>query len=150
MRDPSRPVFCLLAEDDPLVGLDLADALEAEGCYVAGPFRSGREAVRWLDRFTPDIAVVDLALADGLCRDLVATLLGRGIPFLIHSGTRACRNPLPALSREPWFEKPACPRAIATALHDLLATARKIGSVTRLSPGEEVEDATPLAALQQQ
>jgi DNA-binding NtrC family response regulator len=137
MRDPSRPAFCLLIEDDPLVGLDLAEALDAAGFYVAGPFRSGREAARWLERFTPDVAVVDLALSDGPCRDLVRALRARGIPFLVHSGGRRGEGPIPAHPDEPWFEKPASAAAIAGALHRLLAAPRGIAG------------ATPLAALQQ-
>ena len=137
MRDPSRPVFCLLVEDDPLVGLDLADGLDRVGFYVAGPFSSGREALRWLERFTPDVAVVDLALADGPCRDLVRALRARGIPFLVHSGCGRDRGPIPARPDEPWIEKPASAAAIAAALRDMLAAAPRI------------EGASPLAALQQ-
>jgi DNA-binding NarL/FixJ family response regulator len=58
MQEMLQPVFCLLIEDSPLVGLDLADALGASGYYVAGPFPCGREASDWLTRFTPDVAVV--------------------------------------------------------------------------------------------
>jgi hypothetical protein len=36
MQEPSRPVFCLIIEDNLLIGLDLADALDASGYYVAG------------------------------------------------------------------------------------------------------------------
>ena len=35
MQKLLRPMFCLLIEDNPLVGLDLADALDAGGYYVA-------------------------------------------------------------------------------------------------------------------
>ena len=137
MPDPSRPVFCLLVEDDPRVGLDLADALDRVGFYVAGPFSSGRGALRWLERFTPDVAVLDIPLADGSCRDLVRALRARAIPFLVHSGCGRGRSPIPARADEPRVEKPASAAVIAAALHDLLAATRRI------------EGADPLAALQQ-
>ena len=121
MHDPPRPIFCLIVEDDPLVGLDLAEVLEADGYYVAGPFRSGREASRWLDRFTPDVAVVDFALADGLCRELVATLQARQIGFVIHSGSLRSQYPAGSSGNEVWIEKPTSIAAIATALQQLLA-----------------------------
>ena len=68
MSERARPAFCLIVEDDPVVGLGLADALDPGKWYIAGPFKYGRDVLCWLSRFTPDVAVVDLSLADGwLC-----------------------------------------------------------------------------------
>src|SRR5215217_4443201 len=36
MQGLRQPVFCLLVEDNPVVGLDLADALDPSEYYVAG------------------------------------------------------------------------------------------------------------------
>ena len=68
-----------------MVGLDLADALDASGYYVAGPFTSGRVASAWLAQFTPDVAVVDIALSDGQWLVIVRELQARAIPCIIYA-----------------------------------------------------------------
>ncbi len=82
MGELLRPVFCLLVEDNPLVGLDLAGALDASGYYVAGPFPCGKEASEWLERFTPDVAIVDLILRDGRCNAVIHELQARAMALL--------------------------------------------------------------------
>ena len=123
MQELPQPVLCLLVEDSPLVGLDIADALEASGYYVAGPFPCGREASEWLERFTPDVAIVDLTLRDGRCHDVIRELQARAIPFIIYSGHPIRHPPFAIPSDVPWLEKPASAEMIAGALHELLAAA---------------------------
>ncbi|WP_373696789.1 response regulator [Microvirga yunnanensis] len=128
MQKLLRPVFCLLIEDNPLVGLDLADALDAGGYYVAGPFPCGREACEWLARFTPDVAVVDLTLRDGRCLELVRELRARTIPFIIYSGCPIQQRPSDVPADVPWLEKPASYEVIAKNLELLSA---RTGEVAR-------------------
>lgn len=123
MGELLRPVFCLLVEDNPLVGLDLADALDAGGYYVAGPFPCGRDASEWLERFTPDVAIVDLTLRDGRCHDVIRELQARAIPFIIYSGHPTRHPPFAVPSDVPWLEKPASAEIIAGTLQELLAAA---------------------------
>jgi DNA-binding NtrC family response regulator len=118
-----RPVFCMLVEDSPLVGLDLADVLDASGYYVAGPFPCGREASEWLERFTPDVAIVDLTLRDGRCHDVIRELQARAVPFIIYSGCPVWHRPFEVPSDVPWLEKPASTEMITEALQELLAVA---------------------------
>lgn len=128
MQKLLRPVFCLLIEDNPLVGLDLADALDAGGYYVAGPFPCGREASEWLARFTPDVAVVDLTLRDGRCLEVVRELKARDIPFIIYSGCPLQQRPSDVPADVPWLEKPASYGVIARTLELLSA---RIGDAAR-------------------
>jgi DNA-binding response OmpR family regulator len=86
MREPPRPVLCLIVENDPGIALDLADTLGHENWYVAGPFTRGREALKWLSRFTPDIAVVNSILGDGRGRDILSELRERKVPFILPLG----------------------------------------------------------------
>jgi DNA-binding response OmpR family regulator len=123
MQEPLRPVFCLLIEDNPLVGLDLAEALDASGFFVAGPFTSGHAAYDWLARFTPDVAVVDLSLTDGSCVEVIRELQGRAIPFLIHSGCKPSQSPLDMATEVPWLEKPVSIAAVAAALQELVCVS---------------------------
>jgi chemotaxis response regulator CheB len=100
-----RPQFCLIIDEDAHVGLDLADALEAQGYFVAGPFTSGREALNWLTRFTPDIAVVGTLVREKVCAALVEALQDRGIPVVLHSADRFAESALPLVT-VTWFDKP--------------------------------------------
>ena len=80
MRHSTRPWFCLIVEDDPAIGLELTDALQGERWFVAGPFTRGRDALDWLDRFSPDIALVSRRLRDGMSEVVIAELTRHGVP----------------------------------------------------------------------
>jgi hypothetical protein len=116
MRAASRPVFCLIVEADPTSGLDLADAVDRIGWYVAGPFARGREALSWLGRFTPDVAVIGRDLADGSGAELVRELLARGVPVATRVRPAGLERPEPA-SRPV---APRLPRRMAPALARLM------------------------------
>jgi DNA-binding response OmpR family regulator len=122
MQEPLRPIFCLIIEDNPLVGLDLAEAQDASGYYVAGPFPVGKDASEWLARFTPDVAVVDLTLKDGSCVEVIRGLQAQAVPVIIYSACSPSQNPFDALAGVPWLVKPAPMEAIETALRMLLCT----------------------------
>ena len=128
MGELLRPVFCLLVEYNPLVGLDLAETLDASGCYVAGPFPSGRGASEWLELFTPDVAIVDLTLQDGQCHHVISELQARAIPFVMYSGCPVRDRPSDVPSDVPWLEKPASTEMIAGILQELLTVAVPDGS----------------------
>jgi DNA-binding NtrC family response regulator len=107
----SKPC-CLVAEDQALIALALEAALEEVGIGIAGPFGSCVEASAWVERHTPELAVLDFKLADGPCTDLAKTLLGRGVPVIITSG---CPNgpETPSELRDVlWLEKPVDPASL--------------------------------------
>ncbi len=137
MQNPLRPVFCLVVEENPVVGLDLADALDTSGYYVAGPFTSGRVASAWLAQFTPDIAVVDTALSDGRGIAIIHELQARAIPFIIYAAHPSDGRTTADLLAFPWVEKPASAETVKKALRALL------GSLEAATQSE------PLVALQQ-
>jgi DNA-binding response OmpR family regulator len=119
MQNPLRPVFCLVIEENPVVGLDLADALDASGYYVAGPFTSGRVASAWLAQFTPDIAVLDMALSDGQGIEIIRELQARATPFIIYAAQPSDGRTTADLLAVPWVEKPASAETVKKALRDL-------------------------------
>ena len=121
MSERARPAFCLIVEDDPVVGLGLADALDPGKWYIAGPFKYGRDVLCWLSRFTPDVAVVDLALADGLCGDVVAVLQARSIPVVVHAPQRVIAGADCRIAPSLWMERPASSGEMEAALAKLIA-----------------------------
>src|SRR3712207_2202566 len=78
-------MFCLLVEGNPSVGLSLAETLDAYSHFVAGPFPSQAQACRWLEWFTPDLAILDPALRDEPASPIIVELQARSIPFFFHS-----------------------------------------------------------------
>lgn len=52
----------LVAEDEPLVASDLAESLTAFGYRVLGPVDTGLEAIRFCERHTPDLVLMDIGL----------------------------------------------------------------------------------------
>jgi DNA-binding response OmpR family regulator len=58
-------VSVLIVEDDLLIADMLQEALEADKYLVTGIARTVQEAVLLADRYFPDVAIVDLHLANG-------------------------------------------------------------------------------------
>jgi hypothetical protein len=46
------------------------------------------QAEDWLDNNSPQIAVLDVALADGVCVNVASTPIERRIPFIVNSAAR--------------------------------------------------------------
>jgi DNA-binding NtrC family response regulator len=115
----NKPNFVLLAEDETLIALSLEDELADAGFIVAGPFATCTPALTWLDENTPDVALLDVKLADGLCIEVARMLVRRGIPLAVFSG-----GMFPLVRAEfrdvPWFEKPADYVDIVRTLHELV------------------------------
>jgi DNA-binding NtrC family response regulator len=101
-----RQPCCLIAEDQALIGMALEAYLEDVGIAVAGPFASCAAALSWVERKTPDIAILDFKLKDGPCTELARVLIGRGVPLVIYSGCRRNAEAPAELRDVVWLEKP--------------------------------------------
>ncbi|AWN48118.1 hypothetical protein DK419_18740 [Methylobacterium terrae] len=134
MRLDDRHPLVLLIEEDPLLGLDVGEALAEAGYRVAGPLRNHDEALAWVARRRPDLAVVDGPV---LSRDggrLARALTARGVPFLVHAAIPVDVSlPAPpdagrgrdaaacaALRAAPRLTKPAWPGDLVHVLGQLL------------------------------
>ena len=77
----------LICEDDPLLAADLAARVEADGHRVLGPYCSARDALANLPTPAPDVAIIDLSLADGQTGSTIARALhSAGARVIIVSG----------------------------------------------------------------
>ena len=111
----------LLVESNAIVGLDLAEELEACGYQVSGPFTDATVLDR-LKGSTPDLAIVDADLRTEASVDLARELRARGVPILIFSCYDQ-KHALPEFRTLPWLSMPASLAALHAAL-DLLVLRR--------------------------
>ena len=82
-----RPFRILVAEDNAIIAMDVADGLVAAGARLLGPFARVAGALRALEGSSIDGAVIDANLADRDVTPLATALLARGIPFIVYTGT---------------------------------------------------------------
>ena len=118
-RTPEAMPSCLIAEDEAIIAMALADGLEEAGHHVLGPFDKGSGVLEALTRLNPDIAVLDTRLRDGPSYEVALELRRRGIPFVIYSGHQRLKDPHPAYADAPWIEKPASPTEVMAAFGPL-------------------------------
>jgi DNA-binding NtrC family response regulator len=97
---------CMIVEDQALIGMSLEAYLEDAGFTVAGPFPSCADVLPWLERNTPQVAVLDVSLRDGTALPVAHELKERNTPFAVYSGLPFTSS-LPNEFRDvPWLEKP--------------------------------------------
>ncbi|HEY8567349.1 MAG TPA: histidine kinase [Beijerinckiaceae bacterium] len=122
MNDCAQPrPLILLAEDEAIIALELADSLEREGFAVAGPFTTCTAAEAWLQHQEPAGAILDNALKDGPCETLAGDLRARGIPFVVYSGHDHRGDAPAAFAGVPWLVKPVPFETLLGALRSALA-----------------------------
>lgn len=80
----------LIAEDEVLIAIDMAEAFERNGAHVLGPASSIKRAFSLLDNLADladlDFAVLDLNLGGELAYPLADALMERGVPFVFSTG----------------------------------------------------------------
>ncbi|WP_162596157.1 response regulator [Methylobacterium sp. 17Sr1-1] len=122
-RDDHHPTV-LLVEEDPLVGLAVGDTLAEAGYRVAGPLGSQAEALAWMARGVPDLAILDLPLRDGDGSRLARALRESGVPFLVHADDARDAASCTELRPAPRLTKPAWHRDLVLVLGQLAREAR--------------------------
>src|ERR1039458_8577970 len=114
----------LVVEDDPMIGMLLAEMLEAMGHDVCAIETTEAAAVTAADPYRPDLMVVDARIDDGSGVSAVDKILRTGfVPHLFISGNiskvRALRPDAVVLEKP--FREPELTRAIQRAI-DIAAT----------------------------
>ena len=107
----------LVVEDEPLIALDIAEALGNAGAAVLTT-DTLQHALAAVEQADIAGAIVDRALKDGDTNPVCERLNERGIPFLIYSGfSKTGRG---ACARAPHLEKPATEAQLVTAMVNLI------------------------------
>jgi DNA-binding response OmpR family regulator len=105
----------LVVEDEPLIVLDLTEALEAAGASVTST-NTLRHALILVEHDGLSAAILDHALGDGDSSRLCSRLSERGVPFIIYSGFTAFDG---ECGHAPHLAKPASDEQLVTMLEGL-------------------------------
>ena len=108
----------LVAEDEPLVGLDIADSMRNVGAVVVST-HNVRDALAAAATAELSAAVLDINIAGEDCSLICQQLSDRSIPFVFHTGY----TDVPVLDKwpdAPVLRKPSLPPDIIKALASLL------------------------------
>lgn len=117
----------LVVEDEPLVGLDLAEALTSLGARVVSA-HAVAGAIMAVDRVELSAAVLDINLRGQDCAPICQHLRARGIPFLFSTGYDAAPD---GWAGVPIVSKPALRQQIIDGVAALCAGALTIGTEMR-------------------
>ena len=116
----------LLVEDEALVALELARALEDCGWEVVGPAATLREAFTLIERKRPlDAAVLDVNLNGEMVYPLADALEQQGVPFLFCSGYETVER-VERYRYSPLVRKPTSFAMLMSELRRLLSTQGKV------------------------
>ncbi|WGT50415.1 HWE histidine kinase domain-containing protein [Thioclava nitratireducens] len=75
----------MIVEDDPIIGMDIAEIFRSCGAEVLGPFTTVASALLALQR-TPDVALLDVNLRLETTDVIASQLAENEVPFLVLSG----------------------------------------------------------------
>ncbi|MCJ8521264.1 light-regulated signal transduction histidine kinase (bacteriophytochrome) [Pseudorhizobium tarimense] len=116
-------VELLLVEDQMLIAADVETILAEYGLKKVTTSPSVAEALRKLEHFAPNIAILDVNLGTGTSVPVAHELLRRGIPFVFATGY-SDRATIPDHIDVPVLRKPYEASALIRAIARLLAQTR--------------------------
>src|ERR1700760_4964414 len=81
--DASKPHRVLIAEDEALIRMDLAEMLREEGYEIVGEAGDGQEAVELAEKLNPDLVIMDVKMPrrDGI--DAASEIAGERLPPIV-------------------------------------------------------------------
>jgi DNA-binding response OmpR family regulator len=116
--------ICLVVEPDPFLALDL-EIYCVENCYeIAGPYKTCKDAFRWLADHTPDLAIIGSEAQDGTCAPLADKLRRRRVPVIIHTADKRHAKSTPEFADAELLLKPFMPHQLTQAIATLLNAAK--------------------------
>lgn len=124
---PIRPTV-LIVEDELLIALALAMAIEDAGIEVAAMVARGEEAVTKTEELRPDLIVMDVRLSGRMDGIEAARIIRRGWPgpIVFHSAETdaPAREAMAALG--VLVPKPAAPHAVAAVIAEVAGRWRAL------------------------
>lgn len=116
-------ISILIVEDEAMLALDLACAVEDLDGKVVGPVATVADAFSLLATEAVAAAVLDANLLDGDVTPLVFALIEKAVPFVIHTGTGLPDDLIAVHPDVPVVMKPATPNMVLANLFDQIDKA---------------------------
>ncbi len=120
-NSPLSGVRVLVVEDDSLLAMDLEETLAEAGAIVVGVCPTLNEAMTRANGDDFAVAVLDFSLGHDTASPVARRLVGRGLPFVLHTGKSRGEPSLAEWRDWPIVEKPAPPRVLVSALRTALS-----------------------------
>jgi len=117
----------LIVEDEPLIALELHDALHKAGASILAA-TTIKDALALIARAQICAAIVDVKLGGHDCSSVCAALTKRSIPFMFYTGYLSAPALL-AWPHAPSLSKPAAGSTMVDAIVELLPS-RKVTEAT--------------------
>jgi DNA-binding response OmpR family regulator len=113
----------LIAEDEYITAFDLCDTFEEAGYEVEGPHAGISSAMLACQKVKPDLAILDIELADGMTYELAQKLIDENVPVILHSERADARAVAARFPRATTVAKPCPPADLLDAVSRVLAPA---------------------------
>ncbi len=114
-------VRILVAEDEFITAFDLCDTFEEAGYEIEGPHAGISSAMLACQKAKPDLALLDIELADGPSLELAQKLLDDNVPVILHSGPEDTRALAARFPQATTLVKPCPPAQLLGAVSKVLA-----------------------------
>lgn len=111
----------LVAEDELIVGWDLCDTMQEAGFETVGPCTDISSAMVALQTEKPDLAILDVQLADGEVHPLADLLMKENIPVIFHSGHFAPDDMVDRYPNASALSKPCPPATVIETAQQALS-----------------------------
>lgn len=111
----------LVAEDEFITAFDLCDTFEEAGYEVEGPHAGICSVMLACQKEKPDLAILDIELADGLVYELAQKLLNEDVPVILHSERHAASEIAARFPRATMLTKPCPPAMLLDTVSRVLA-----------------------------
>src|SRR5215212_10280741 len=119
----------LVAEDECLIAMDLADMFETAGANVIGPASTVDETLKLIMSQELDRAFLDFNLADGEVTPVLELLASKGIPMVVYTGRGVPKELSLQHPELTVLHKPLPANRLITELAK--ATANRTGAATK-------------------
>ena len=126
MSDGVARFRVLVVEDEPLIGMDIEDAVEGLGHEVVGPIAELDEALALAANAALGCAILDINIRGGHSYPVADMLLKRGLPVLLLTGYGVQTLP-ERLHEEVLLPKPFTGEQLDNEIRNLCARAVKSG-----------------------
>jgi len=113
----------LVAEDEYITAFDLCDTFEEAGYEVEGPHAGISSAMLACQKERPDLALLDIELADGLSLELAQKLIDENVPVILHSEPEDTRALAMRFPKATTLVKPCPPAELLGAVSRALTPA---------------------------